>query len=132
MDDAAFVSRGQRVGDLSRDVDSLIERERSLPQPILERLSFHQLHDDAGGVSDLLEPVNLGDVGVVQRGQDLRLAFKPRQPIGIVREMVRQQLQGDVALQSRIAAPKDDSHAAFAQLGGDLVRTNAGAGRQWP
>ena len=42
----------------------------------------------------LFESVYRCDVGMVQAGEDFGLAFKPRKPIRIVRECLRQDFQG--------------------------------------
>ena len=53
---------------------------------------------------------------------------KPRQPVGIVREGVRENLERDIAIQLRIARAKDLAHAAFADRRGDVVGAKARAG----
>ena len=69
-----------------------------------------------------------GDVGMVQRREGLRFALEPREPFGVVRERVRQELDRDVAIQLRVARSVHLSHAAFADLRGDFVDAEAGAG----
>ena len=69
-----------------------------------------------------------GDVRMVQRGEDFRFALKPREPIVIRRERRRQNLDGDLTLQLRVGRPIHLPHAAFADLGGDFVDAEAGAG----
>ena len=49
------------------------------------------------------------------------LPCEPGQPLGIVRERVRQDLQSDVAIQRRVAGPINLSHAAFADRRDDFV-----------
>jgi hypothetical protein len=44
---------------------------------------------------------------MVERGQDSRLAFEPRQPVEIRGERLRQDLDGDVAPQFRVAGAID-------------------------
>ena len=77
--------------------------------------------------STCFEAVNLSDVGVVQRRQDLCFALEAGQPVGVVGKMVRQQLQRDVSLQPRVAAAKHHAHAAFAERRRDFVGTDARA-----
>src|SRR6516165_4838682 len=45
-----------------------------------------------------------------------RLAREPRQPVRIVREVVRQDLDGDFAVELGIRGAPDDAHAALAEL----------------
>jgi len=54
-----------------------------------------------------LEAANRRDVRVVQRCEDLCFAPEPREPIGIVREGVRQDLEGYVAVQLGVARAID-------------------------
>src|SRR6266550_1076640 len=60
-------------------------------------IAFHQLEDEEQGAPRFLDTVNGADVRVVQRGEDLSLAAKPGEPIGIDAERLRQNLQRDVA-----------------------------------
>ena len=64
-----------------------------------------------------------------QRGDGLRLALEPRAAIGIAGEDGGQDLDGDVALEPRVARPVDLAHAARADRRDDLVRAESGAGR---
>ena len=78
------------------------------------------------------EAVDRGDVGMIQRRERLRFAREPREPIGIVRERVRQDLDRDVAIQLRVARAIHLAHAAFADLRGDFVDAEARAGGRGP
>ena len=40
----------------------------------------------------LLEPVDDGDVGVLEAGQDARLPLEPREAVGIARDVLRRTL----------------------------------------
>ena len=62
------------------------------------------------------------DVGMVERRQHLRFALEPREPFGIVRRTVRQDLDGDVAIELRVAGAVDLAHAARADRRDDFVR----------
>ena len=103
MDDAPFVSGGKRFDDLSRDADCLVGRNGPFLEPVGERLPFDELHDDACPGADLLQPVHVRDVGVVQRREKLRLALQPREAVGIVGNMFVKNLQRDIAEQLRVA-----------------------------
>ena len=46
---------------------------------------------------DFFEPVDRGDVRMIQRRERLRLAFEPRQAFGVRGERVRQDLDRDLA-----------------------------------
>ena len=62
----------------------------------------------------LLDAVDGGDVGMIQRGEDLGFALEARQPIGVVRERFGQDLDRDVAIQLRVARAIDLAHPACA------------------
>ena len=76
----------------------------------------------------LLEAVYLRDVRVVERCQHLRFTLEPRQAVAIVGEMIRQDLDRDVALQPAVAGPVDLAHAAGAKRRDDFIWTDVCAG----
>ena len=58
------------------------------------------------------------------------MAFEAGQAIGIGGEGVRQDFERDIAIQLRVAGAVDLAHATGADLGGDVVGTEGGAGFQ--
>jgi hypothetical protein len=62
----------------------------------------------------LAEVVNGKDVGMIQRGDCLRLLLKAPQALGIAGESCRQNLDRNFAVQARVAGAVDLSHAARA------------------
>ena len=83
MDDALLVRGLERRGDLPRDGSA--SSSGSGPRAIArgEVLALDQLHDEGARAAGLLEPVDLRDVRVVERGERLRLALEARQALGI-------------------------------------------------
>ena len=77
--------------------------------------------------SRFFQAVDVRDVRMVQRREDFRFALESRQPLGIAGHRRRQHLDGDAALQIGVGRPIDLAHAARADLGGDFIRTEAGA-----
>ena len=71
--------------------------------------------------------MNRADVGMIQRGQQLRLAREARQPLGVRRKRGRQPLQRDVPLQPGIPRAKHLAHAACAKGAKDFVCADASA-----
>ena len=57
-------------------------RNRAARDPLREILALDQLHDERVRAGRFLEPVDRGDVRMVQRGERLRLAFEPRDASG--------------------------------------------------
>src|SRR5262249_51183656 len=70
---------------------------------------------------DLLEPVDGGDVRVVERGEGQRLVAEAGQRFRAHREPRRQHLEGHLALEPRVAREPHLTHAACAELADDLV-----------
>ena len=83
MNDPALVRVFEPRGDLERDLLRLVGGDRSVGDPLVEPLSGDKLHREESHPSRLVEPVDGGDVRVVQRGQDLRLPIEPREPLRV-------------------------------------------------
>jgi hypothetical protein len=66
---------------------------------------------------------------MVQLREQLRLALVSREALLVGDECRGQDLDRDVAFQAGIVSAIHLAHAALAQLGGDLVGAEAGAGR---
>ena len=58
---------------------------------------------------------------MVEAGEDLRLPLEPREPIWVLSEGVRQDLQRDLAVELGVGGLVDLSHAALTDEGRDLV-----------
>ena len=71
-----------------------------------------------------------GDVRVIERGEHLRFALEARQALRIGGEHLRQDLQGDVAPEPRVAGAIDLAHPAGPERTDDFVEANALASRQ--
>ena len=93
-------------------------------------LAFDQFHHQCTHASDFLQAVDVRDVRMIERRQRLRFAVKPRQPIGVVREGIGQHLEGDIAIELRVAGAKHLAHSPGAECGEDLVGTDVAAGNE--
>ena len=127
MNDPLLVSGLERVGDLPRDPDRIVCRHRPIGNELGERLTLDELEHQGAHAVLLFDPVNGGDMWMVQRRERLRLALEPRQALGIGREGLRQHLQGNLAVQPRIARAIDLAHPARAEGGDDFVGAETGA-----
>jgi hypothetical protein len=74
--------------------------------------------------------VERADVRVVQCGDRLRLAFEARAPLGVGAELLGQDLDGDVAVEARVAGSVNLSHPAGTDGGQDLIRAEPRAGAE--
>ena len=100
-----FVRGLERLGDLAGDREGLVERERPALQPLGEVFALDELHDEGADAARLLEAVDRGDVGVLELGEDLRLALEAREAFGVGGERLGEDLDGDLALQLRVGRP---------------------------
>jgi hypothetical protein len=130
MDDARFVRRLQSFGDLFRDGQRVVDRNRSLRDAVGESRPRDELQDQGAGIVTLLDAVDGHDAGVVETGEDLRFSLEPGEPIWILREGVRQGLQRDLAVELGVGRLPHLSHATLANEGGHGVVTKASAGTQ--
>ena len=131
MDDAFAVGRLESLGELTCDLQRLGNRNRSGREAIRERRAFDQLEDQCEPAVDLFDAVDCGNVGMIERGEQARFAFEARAPVRIVSEHRRQQLDGDIASEARIARTVHLTHAAGAKRPGDLEHAQPNAGREW-
>jgi hypothetical protein len=94
MDDVLLVRRFERVGDLSCDRQGFYwyaagprpRGLRRLRNAVGEGRALDELHHERLHARRLFEPVDGGDVRVIQRGEDFGFALKARQPVGIRRQ----------------------------------------------
>ena len=102
--------------------------QRALLEAGAQRLAVDELGDDERGVAVLRELEDGEDVRMRELRDAHRLALEPRERAGIRRELRGEDLDGDVAIEPRIARAIDLAHAARADGGDDLVVPEAGAG----
>ena len=130
MNDSAFMRGRQRRGNLAGNWQHLVDRDRPLLNPVSERGTVHQFKDEGGhrrpsGSEEVLESVDLRDIGMIQGRQQLRLAIESRQLFRIGREGPRQYLYGDVPIEPGVPRTVDLTHATNAKRRADLVDAEA-------
>ena len=76
-------------------------------------------------MAPLLDAVDRSDVGMVQRGQHLRLALESLHAPHVLGKGGRQDLDGHLPMEFGIGGTINGAHAALAELGGDLVVADA-------
>lgn len=132
MDHAGLV-RGLESGrNLSGEHECFVDRQRPFVDQVVEATSFHQFHHQERAPVDLLEPVDSGDVRMVQRGQHLRLAPQSGEPVGIAGELVGQHLDCHLALERRVLSPVDGPHAIRPEFAEDPVGAERGTDQRGP
>src|SRR5207247_306041 len=95
---------------------------------VCERFSVDELENQELGAVGLFETVDAGDMRMIQRRQQLRLALEPRDAFGILSEQRGETLDGDTATEAGVACPIDFAHAACADSGLNFVGTDPRAG----
>jgi hypothetical protein len=83
MDDALFVRGFECLGNLLGDRERLIHWDGPLRDAVGERRPFHKLHDERLHAVRLLEAVNVSNIGMIERGEELRLSLKSSEPIRV-------------------------------------------------
>ena len=121
MDDSRLMRCLQRLSDLLRNRQRLIQRDRALRDPVGEGRAFDQLQHQRPRPLGFLDAVDRGNVGVVEAGEDLRLPREPGEPVWISCEGVGEDLQRDLAVELGVGGLPDLAHAALPEQGGDVV-----------
>lgn len=68
-----------------------------------------------------IDVVNGADVWMVERRGSLRFTLESFQGLPVLREVLRQELQGDGTLELRVLGLIDDTHAAATELLHDAI-----------
>ena len=120
MNDAGLVRGFECLGDLLRDRQRFVQRDCAPPEALREVLAFDQLHHEGMHVQALGsrlrqgwrfdDPVDLCDIRVIQSGKRLRLAGEARDAVNVMRESVRQNLDGHVTSELRVAGAINFAH----------------------
>ena len=121
MNDALLVRALERVGDLPRDGNRVVEGDRALSNAVRQRRTFDEFQHQRVHAGRILQAVDVSDVRVVERGEHLRLAAEARQAIGIGGEELGQDFDRDVAIELRVARAIHLAHAARTQRFEDFV-----------
>jgi hypothetical protein len=122
------ISGLERQRDLARDRQRVGRGNAPARDQIRERRALDELHHNRIAA---LEAVHLGDVGVIELGENLRLALESREAVGVVGDRGWEHFDRDVATKTGIAGPINFAHAARAQRREDFVVPEARPGGQW-
>ena len=123
-----LVGRFERLRDLARDRQRVVERNGTLCDAVRERRSFDQFQHESCNAVRFFEAVDAADVWMIQGRERLRFTLKASDTFGIVGERLGQDLDRDVAIEPRIARAIHLAHPAHADLGRDLVGTETSTG----
>ena len=129
MNNPTLVRRFERFSDLHGDRQRLVQWDAPLSESVGERGTLDQLEDQRLRAGRFLEPVDCGDIGVIQRRQNLGFPFEARKAIGIRGQKRGKNFDGHFAIQSRVACAIDLSHAARTDEVENLVDSEPNAGK---
>ena len=123
--DPLRVGGGERVRHLRAERQQALRRQRRPAEQGAEARPLDELHHDVVVRRRRPEVVDRHDVGVVEGGGRLRLELQPGHAPGIGGPLLRQGLQGDVALQAGVPRAVDLAHAPRPDGVEDLVGSQA-------
>ena len=111
----------ERRSDLRTESHRLVDRQRSLRQPVGQRLAFEKLHDEVLGVPLAPHVVQRADMGMGELRHGPRLPLEPQARLRRRRDVRRQHLDRDLARKPRVVRPVDLPHPAGSDRRQDLV-----------
>ena len=124
MDDSLSVAGRERVRHLDADVENLLQLDRLAAQPLLQAHAFQLLHDDERTTFVVLDVMNDADAGMIQLRGGAGLAHEAVERFAVIGQIVRDELQGDVAAEPRVLRLVNHAHAAAAKLPHNAVVGN--------
>ena len=121
MDDPLPVGRFERLHDLDRDPQRLLDGDGPLPDLRPQCLAVDVLHDDEVAALGLGDLVDMADVGVVERRRRPGLADETLVRLFVPLHFGRKELQCDAAVERCVLGQEYLAHAAPADLLEDAV-----------
>ena len=115
VEDAAPVAVVERVGGLDADLHHLLDGPLAVGEEAPQGAALHHRHDEEEGALVVAEVVDGDDRGVVEAGDELRLALEALAS-SRSQELRRHQLDRDVARQHVVAGTVDHPHPAPPEL----------------
>ena len=115
MGDALSMRGIESIENLAGVFDGLLQRKRTIQRRALNKLHYQIIGADI---------VELADVRMIQRGHRARFALEP------FRKLLAGNLDGDRAVEARVARLVHFPHAARANEREDLIGTELRAGRE--
>ena len=122
MDTPVLVRVRERVGERDEQRAETLEWQGFSVQRFRQRLALDALHDDERGALDLLERVDRRDIRVVELRRRLGLPPEHLQPLGVVRDRLREHFDRDLAVQLGVAREINLAHSTLADGRENLVR----------
>ena len=121
MNHAFGVRRLERAGNLQRDVDNLRRVERLARHEGLEVGALQALHRDERPAVVLIDLVHRANLWMVEQGDGSGFAAEPPCGVGVVRELVGKEFQGNTAPEPLVFGVVNHPHPPYPQLADDPV-----------
>ena len=119
--DARMMSRAQCATDLIHDPHGLVEIERAVDETILDGPAAQPAHHEVRAARLSPEVVQRHDVGMLEAGDELRLALEPADERGVVGEIRVDDLHRDIAAHTGLGRAVHDPEATLTELLAQLV-----------
>jgi len=116
------------LGDLLEQRYGFVDGDRPAGEALGQRLAGNELHHEKPLPVRIFEPVQRGDVRMIQGSEQPGLVFEPGDPVFVLGELLGKNLDGDVAAELRILGPIDFPHPARTDLLEDFVDADTAAG----
>ena len=112
----------QRPGHFLQQLEREARRERTgALHPIAQGFAVHEAHHEQHQLTAGFDEVNRHDIGMREPGGGPRLLDEALALVGAGREVRREQLDGDRAVERHIAGQQHDAHTAAAELALDRI-----------
>ena len=128
VDDALVVGGGQRIGDGDAAVKDPRQGKAVGGDDLVQALAFDQFHREKAHAGVFLHGIERDDVRMVQARDRLRFALEALEAGGVGGHVGGKDLEGNVAVEARVAGAVHLAHPSGADEGVDFVRTEPGAG----
>ena len=116
VDDPHLLREAEAVGRVVNDAQRVLDRNLAVAlEPLLDRALVHELHRVEVGVALVVDVIDLHDVGVVEPRRGARLGLEPRDEDRVLRQLGRQHLERDLAVEADLVGAVDLAHAALAE-----------------
>src|SRR5262249_30712442 len=127
MDHSFFVRRLQCFYNLRCNRQCVVQRQRTASNPLRQRLAGCKLHDEEFPSAGFFEPMNCGNVRMIQRSQHACFTLESSKTLGVTRECFGQDLDRHTSTEFGVAGLIDLAHSAGAEVSCYLVMCEFGA-----
>ena len=127
MHDPVVVGGLKGVRNLDRNLERLTNGQPATGEADGQIVAVHELHHQSGGRFD--NTVHLCEGGIVQRGENLRLALETSTTFRVLGKKIGKDFDRHVAMQLAVASAVHLPHSAGPKRGEDFVWAQARADR---